>query len=295
VEWFDDTGIKICFMIAIASLPLFIASQLLNSNSLLNLRLFKDRNFSIASVITMLTAVSLYGGIYALSLYLAEIQGFSALKIGLVMMWVGVPQIFIMPFIPFLMKKVDLRVLSVVGMTLFAASNFLNTNLNMNYSGQEFQTSLIIRAIGQPLFLIPLSAIGMSMILPSSAGNAASIYNVMRNLGGSIGIALTGTLVLVRERFHFGRYVEHLSTYSSTTTDRLEMIQHYLMASGSDSPTSKMQSMDLLFLTAHREAAIQAFSDVFKLLALCLVFCTFLIFFLKKVKEVKTDGESHSF
>src|ERR1017187_6919764 len=124
-----------------------------------------------------------------------------------------------MPFLPFLMKRVDSRILAVIGLALFSFSNYLNTQLNGDYSGNQFIISLIIRAIGQPLFIIPLSSVGMSNVTPAEVGNASSIYNVLRNLGGSFGIALTGTFAISREGFHFSNIVGNLSLLDSHLTE----------------------------------------------------------------------------
>ncbi len=290
VEWFEDFNIRICFLFCIISLPLFLAIQLLKTNPLLNLNLFKNRNFSVSALITMLSAIALYGGMYALSLYLGQIQNYSAQNIGQVMMWLGIPQLIIMPLIPFLLRKVDPRILSAIGLALFAFSNYLNAHLNSDYSGDQFIFSLIIRAIGQPLFVIPLSSIGMSSITPSEAGNASSIYNVLRNLGGSIGIALTGTFAIARENLHFGQHVERMSALDTTVLDRLKGMQMYLISMGADLNESKGLSLRMLMGLTHRESLIEAFSDVFAVLCYGLFVCLLLLYVLNRAKT----GDSHN-
>ena len=196
VQWFDDPTIQIMTLVSVSALSIFLAAQILKKEPLLKLKLLLNHNFAIAAFITMIAGAALYGGIYALSLYLGQLQNYSATDVGSVMMWVGIPQLFVMPLLPFLMRRVDLRVLAGIGMLLFAASNFLNAHLDMDYGGDQFKFSLLIRALGQPLFMIPLSTIGMALISHEDTGDASSIFNMLRNLGGSIGIAIAGTFVI---------------------------------------------------------------------------------------------------
>lgn len=289
VEWFEDSKVKICLLLTICALPLFILHQYFKDDPLLDLKLFKKRNFSLSATITMLTAIALYGGIYALSLYLGQIQNYSASQIGHVIMWIGIPQLLIMPLMPFAIKKVDARVLATIGILLFAYSNIANTNLNYDYTGEQFKFSLILRALGQPLFMIPLSAIGMATILPSESASASSIFNVMRNLGGSIGIALTSTLASTRHAFHLNHNIENISLLNNISVERIKQIQYYLMSNGSDSEISSQQAVKLLVLNAQRESLVQAFSDIFFIMAMCLAAAGVLVFMLKKV-QISSDN-----
>jgi DHA2 family multidrug resistance protein len=254
--------------------------------------LFREINFSLTSIITMMSAIALYGGMYGLSLYLGQIQNYSSIDIGTVMMWVGIPQLFVMPMVPTLMKKVDLRLLTVVGLGLFACSNYLNVNLNSDFGGDQFKISLIIRALGQPLFMIPLSALGMAAISPAQVANASAILNSMRNLGGSIGIALVGTIITVRQASHFSRLVDHLSLFEAGTTERLTMLQNGLMLQGIDATSGKTLALQAVIAQAQKESVIMAFGDVFLLMGLGLVLCLPLIFFMKKTKA-GIPGEMH--
>ncbi|MGZ3686867.1 MAG: DHA2 family efflux MFS transporter permease subunit [Bdellovibrionota bacterium] len=293
VQWFEDELIQICTLICIGSMASFMAIQLLRKDPLLNLRLFLDRNFGLSALITMLSAIALYGGIYALSLYLGQIQNYGALQIGQVMMWVGIPQLFVMPMVPWLMKKVDPRILVVAGMGLFAYSNLINSQLNMDFAGEQFRFSLIIRAIGQPLFVIPLSALAMGMIHPGEAGNASSIYNVMRNLGGSIGIAMAGTFLVGRQALHAGQVMAKLGQYDSLTNDRLSMIQTGLMIAGQDSQSARAGATKLLVGIAQREAIIQSFGDVFWVISVLLGLCILMVLLLRNDGNQGAGGAPH--
>lgn len=284
-QWFEDEVIRVGTLLAICSLSAFLAIQLLKKEPLLNLKILLNRNFAISTLITMLTSGALYGGIYSLSIYLGQLQGYTASGIGKVMMWVGIPQIFIMPLLPFLMKKVDLRVLAAFGMVLFAVSNVLNSSLDINYSGDQFKFALFLRALGQPLFLIPLTQIGMSMISAEDSGSASAIFNMTRNLGGSVGIALAGTCIVSRQSLHLNHFMEFLSTSSTKVTSALQMLELGFRQKGLDLFAAQRGAQRVLIGIAQRDSFIMAFGDIFTLLAVGSLISTVLIFGLKKVAE----------
>jgi DHA2 family multidrug resistance protein len=287
VEWFEDGRIKICFLLVLVSLPSFIFIELYSKNPILNLRLLGKPEFGITAIMTMMAAMALYGGVYALSLYLGQVQGYSASQIGKVMMWSGIPQLLIMPLVPWLMQKWDSRWLIAIGFSLFALSNQMNSALNSFYSGDQFTFSLIVRALGQPLFIIPLSSMGMGMVAPSDAASASAIYNVLRNLGGSIGIAITSTFAISREALHYNRHFETLTATDLNLNQAITGVQHYFVIwGGMELGRAKAAAIQILSKLVHREALIETFSDVFQILCFGLLGCLFCTILLKKQKLV---------
>ncbi len=293
VEWFENDSIRISSLICLFSLPLFLMTQIFSPNPLLSLKLLKDKNFSFSVFITTIAAIALYGGVYSLSIYLGQIQNYSALHIGEVMMWIGIPQLVVMPMMPFLMNRLDSRLLVLIGLLFFAVSNYLNCGLNYDYSGEQFRYSLILRALGQPLFMIPLSAIGMAKILPSESGNAAAIYNVMRNIGGSIGIAISGTFLISRSGEKFNQLSEFLSLSNPAATERIIGIQRYFMLQGSDSVSAKEKAILVLKGLMTRESIIQSFGDVFYLFFIGLLICFFLVLFMSRAEKKAANLMDH--
>jgi DHA2 family multidrug resistance protein len=241
----------------------------------------------------MLTAASLYGGIYALSIYLGQIQNYSAQQIGLVMMWVGIPQIFLMPLIPFVLKKFDARVPIIIGLALFAYSNYLNSFLSADYAGDQFRISLIFRALGQPLIIIPLSAVGMGSIMPSEAGQASSIFNVMRNLGGSIGIAFTSTLMLSRQNANFSSMIQSVTLHDQSTVDRLNAFQMVFMVNKSSIVEAKSQALTALSFALQKQAAIKTFCQIFNMMSATTAACVLLTLFLRSQKRAGSEDLFH--
>lgn len=283
-EWFDSNVIRFCFLAAVVSLPLFVVRQLTIPKPLLRLTLLGQRNFALGTFITALAGCALFSGIYGLSLYLGQVQDYSASQIGKVLMWVGLPQLLVMPIVPWLMRKVDLRILSGFGILLFAWSNLMNSVLDLNYGGDQFQLSLLVRALGQPLFVIPLSVMAMATIKKEESGDASSIFNVMRNLGASIGIAMTSTVLVHQQSAHFNRFSELVSLFDYRVAEAFFNTENKLKAWGLDSVTARVQTAHELLRNPMRDSVIQAFSDIFFILTFILLVCVLAIACMKKTE-----------
>lgn len=289
-DWFDSNPIRYCLLAVILTLPVFVARQVTIEKPLLRLRLFAERNFALGTLVTALAGCALFSGIYGLSLYLGQIQDYSAAQIGKVLMWVGLPQIAVMPFVPWLMRKVDLRVLAGFGLLLFGWSNQMNSVLDLNYGGEQFQLSLLIRALGQPLFVIPLSVMAMAGIKKEDSGDASSIFNVMRNLGASIGIALTSTLLVRQQSAHFARFSEAVSIHNFHIFEDLFTKENKLKGEGLSAVNARVEAAHEMLKNPMRDSVIQAFSDIFVVLTFILLVSVVAIAFLKKTRPPEGPG-----
>lgn len=284
VQWFEDESIQICSLVAFGSLTAFLLTQIVSENPLLKLRVLLDRNFSIAVVITTISGAALYGGIYSLSLFLGQLQNYSATDIGAVMMWIGLPQILVMPLLPLMMKYVDMRILAAIGIGLFSLSNFLNSGLDYNFAGEQLKFSLLVRAIGQPMFMIPLSIIAMNMVKPEHSADASSIFNMMRNMGGSIGIALAGTFMVSRQSLHQGHMMEQVHMNNTSIVERLYQFEMFLRSKGLDVTAAKTGALKFILGIVQRDSYILAFSDIFFTLGSGLLICVVLVLLTRKTQ-----------
>src|SRR3989344_5502768 len=194
-DWLESDLIVALGSIALISLITFVIVQFSKPNPLINLGILGNRNFGLSSISSIGMGVGLYGSIYLLPLYLAQMQNYSALQIGEVIMWMGVPQLFLIPLVPKLMKVVSPKWLCTIGFGLFGLASFSSGVLNPDFAGPQFNQIQIIRALGQPLIMVTISLIATAYILPQDAGSASSLFNILRNLGGAIGIALLATLL----------------------------------------------------------------------------------------------------
>jgi DHA2 family multidrug resistance protein len=283
-DWFGSQLIVRLSILAVIFLALFFAIELTRKQPFINLRLIKNRNFGLASVVNVSLGVGLYGSIYVLPLYLAQIQRYNALQIGQVLIWAGVPQLFIIPFIPKLMQRIDVRFMVALGVALFSVSAFMNARLTYQTGYDQLIWSQLVRAMGQPLIMVPLTSIATAGLPPKDAGSASGLFNMMRNLGGSIGIAALATLLTTREQFHSNRLGDSVSLYNSQTQERINQLTQYFTNRGADLSTAQDQAIKAIDNIVRREAFVMAFNDCFYFIGIALLVSGIAILFFKKVK-----------
>jgi DHA2 family multidrug resistance protein len=284
-DWFNSDLIVYLTIISVIFLSLFFLIELTQKRPFINLRLLRRRNFGLASIVNVSMGVGLYGSVYILPLYLGQIQQYNAMQIGEVIMWAGFPQLLIVPMVPKLMQRVDLRVIIGTGVSLFAVSCFMNAYMTHDYGINELRLSQLVRAMGQPLIMIPLSTIATSGMEKQEAGSASGLFNMMRNLGGSMGIAALATLVTQREQFHSNQLGDSVSLYNPATQERLNQMTQYFVSRGSDLSVANDQAMAAISNIVRREAYVMAFNDCFYFVGIALLLSGIAVLFFKKVKS----------
>jgi DHA2 family multidrug resistance protein len=271
-DWFGSPFIVRLSLVAAVSLTLFIWIELTADKPLLNLRLLLRRNFGLGSIANVILGMALYGSVFLLPSYLSRMQGYNAQQVGEVLAWTGLPQLVLIPFVPRLMRRFDARLLVAVGLGLFAASCFLNIDLNKDYSGPQLLVPNLVRAIGQALVMTPLSVLATGGIEREQAGSASAMFNMMRNLGGSIGIAALQTLLTRREQFHSSVITPTVSLLNEATRQRLAMMQRYFMSSGiADPATAWHDAIVAVGRTVRQQAYFLAYGDTFFLMGATLL------------------------
>ena len=292
-DWFGSDLIRTPAIIAAIFLTFFVINELRAKYPLVNLRLLKRRNFALGTLSSVALGFALYGSVYALPLYLAVVHEYSAAQIGQVMIWSGLPQLFITPFIPRLMRMVDSRWLVGFGLVLFGISCGMNGFMSHDYAGEQLVISMIVRALGLPFIITPLSALTTSGIEREQTGSASALFNMMRNLGGSIGTALAATVIIQREQFHSFRIHERLSYSDPGVREFLQNATQNLHHAGASLWTAKSQALQLLAGMVRQESFVMAFSDVFLCFALVLLLGAATAIFMKRVSWSAAAAGGH--
>lgn len=283
-DWFGSGMIVRLTAIAVIFLSIFFWIELTRKQPFINLRLLKNRNFALASIINIAMGLGLYGSVYIMPLYLGQIQNYNAMQIGEVLMWVGFPQLVLIPFVPKLMQRIDLRLLVAIGISLFAVSCFMNAQLTNQTGIDQLRWSQLVRACGQPLIMVPISSIATAGLATAQAGSASGLFNMLRNLGGSMGIAAIATLLSQRQQFHSNRLVDAVSLYNPAVQQRLAEMTQYFASRGADAVTAQTQALAAIANVTRREAYVMAFNDCFYFVGCALLLSGIAVLFLKKVK-----------
>jgi DHA2 family multidrug resistance protein len=290
-DWFGSAFIVRLAVIAAVSLTAFVAIELSVKKPLLNLRLLVRRNFGFGILANFLLGIALYGSVFILPVYLARIQGYNAEQIGLVLAWTGFPQLLLIPLVPSLLKRFDARLVIGTGFALFAASNFMNIWLTADSAADQLFWPNVVRAFGQALVFAPLSAVATAGIEKENAGSASALFNMMRNLGGAIGIAVLQTVLTKREQFHSNMLTRSVSLLEQATRTRLSQLTGYFMAHGaSDQAAASHKAVVAIALRIRQQANIMAFSDTFFLLGSTLVVALLASLMLRKADHLDAGG-----
>jgi len=290
-DWFGSPFIVRFAVIAAIALPLFVIIELTRKNPLLNLRLLFRRNFGFGVLANFLLGVALYGSVYILPVYLSRVQGYNSEQIGTVLAWTGLPQLVLIPLVPRLMKRIDPRIMIGVGFGLFAASNFMNIYMTNDYAADQLFWPNVVRAVGQALMFAPLSAVATAGIEAVNAGSASALFNMMRQLGGAIGIAALQTLLTKREQYHSNVLSQSVSVFEQATRTRIEELTHYFMNHGViDGVDAAHRAYVAIGHIVQKQAYILAFSDTFYALGAALIVAMLASLLLKKPDRLDAGG-----
>ena len=200
-------------------------------------------------------------------------------QIGETIMWSGMPQLIMMPVAVLLLRRLDARLLLSIGLVLFSSSSFLNATLTDLSGYEQLRWTQLVRALGMPLVIVPITTLATSDIEPEQSGSASSLFNMFRNLGGSIGIALLATQLDLREKFHSVRLGEAVTAYSAATADCMLQLGQQLVARGSDAIGAAQQGVALISRKVFREALVMAYSDCFFILGALLLSMVVFVWF----------------
>lgn len=293
-DWFGSPFIVKLAVIAAVSLVLFIANELIVEKPLLRLRLLTQRSFGFGTTSAAFLGFALFGTVYLLPAYLGEVQHYNAEQIGAVLAWTGLPQLVLIPLVPKLMQRFDIRFIAFTGMSLFALSAFMNTTMSLDYAGDQLFVPNIIRAIGQALTLAPLSAISLGSVAPQDAAAASGISNMMRNLGGAVGTALLATIVTKREQFHSNIIGQSVHLGREEVRTRIEQMTNFFLAHGvTDPATAHQQAIIALGNAVKQQALVMGFSDTFAVVGIVLVIAGIAILLTGKPKGAVAAGGGH--
>ncbi len=282
-DWFGSAFIVRLAVIATVFLSLFIWIELVREKPLVELRMLLRRNFGLGTLANFLLGFALYGSVFILPQYLGQVHGYNAEQIGSVMAWTGLPQLLIIPLVPKLMAKYDLRAIVSVGFCIFAGSCLMNTHMSPEYAGDQMWIPNIVRAAGQALVLAPLTGVAMVGIAPQESGAASGVFNMMRNLGGAFGTALLATIVTKREQYSSNVIGSSVTIFRESVRDRIAHLTEYFMAHGSVDPSAAHhRALIALARLIRKQALILGFSDTFAVLGIVLVLAAALVILTKK-------------
>jgi MFS transporter, DHA2 family, multidrug resistance protein len=273
-NWFDDGSIRAFTVISAVGAALFFWRVLVYRHPVVDLRAFLNRNFSLGCLYGFVLGVGLYGSIFLLPMFLARVRGLNSLQIGLIMMVTGVAQFLSAPLAAILSRRLDQRAMLALGLVLFGTGVYLNSFLTNQSDYWELFLPQVVRGFSLMLCFMPINTLALGTLPPETLKNASGLYNLMRNLGGAIGLAVFNTLIIERFALHAQRIAEHTSLTHPNIQAYLDGLSERL---GALLPAdSGLTGTKVLARLIEREATVLTFNDCLGVMAL--VFAVALLF-----------------
>ncbi len=270
-DWFGSHFILTLAIIAAIALVIFIARELLTEHPVVDLRVFKVRTYSTGVFLMTLLGFGLYGGLVILPLLLQTLLGYPALQAGIALFPRGFGSFLMMPTVGFLLTRFDARKMLSAGVLVTAISFMMLGTLNLSIGYWQVFWPQLIQGLAMGMVFVPLTTITMDPIPNERMGNATSIFNLMRNLGGSMGIAASTTLVARREQLYFNLLGRHVNPYSLRSRMLRSSLQQMFFAKGADWATATARANALLFRIVERHSAMLAYNATFWTLAVIFI------------------------
>jgi len=286
-DWFSSLSIRILTALCISGLALFIVRELTTRSPVVDLRALADRTFSTSVFLVSMLGFVLYASLVLLPIYVQTLLGYPAFQAGLAVSPRGLGALATTPLCGYLANKVDPRKLLVFGMLLGGITMFDLSGLNLNAGYWDIFWPQVFQGVALSFLFIPIMAAGVSHISKEKMGNATSIFNLMRNIGGSFGIALMTTFLTRRNQFHQNHLVSNITIYDSETRQMLQGMVAWFQFQGADAYTASQRALAALYGLVQRHAAMLSFVEAFWIMGvLFLAMVPFVVFLRKPLRQV---------
>ena len=292
-DWFSSRWITSLALLSAAMLIIFIIHELTTSEPVLHLRVFKERTYATGVFLMTTLGFVLYGSLVLLPLFLQTVLGYPAIEAGIAMAPRGLGSFIAMPIIGFLTAKIDSRKLLVVGLLGGSVTLYMLGSLNLQVGIWDIFWPQFLQGLSMGLVFVPLTTVTMSLIAREEMGNATSLFNLMRNMGGSVGIAATATMLNRSAQTQYNQLGAHVSGFDVHVRQLLEQIRAGFMARGMDFTTATQAAYAALSGTVSQQAVMVAFVQLFRLLALVFVVVVPLVFLMRKPKSGQPAVSTH--
>jgi len=270
-------------LIAVVALIAFVIWELRTKEPIVNLRVLANRNFATGTALIATVGVALYGTTALLPLFLQTLLGYPALQSGLAVSPRGIGAIVSMIIVGRILGKIDGRYLIVFGFAILAVSTYLLGDIDLEITVRSIAWPQVWSGFALGFVFVPLTVLTTGTLRNEEIGNATGIYNLMRNVGGSFGIAAVTTMLARGAQAHQAAMVSHLTPYDPVFRERLSEMVANFTAHG-NVVTATQQAYGAMYQTLVRQATLLAYIDIFRILALICLICLPAGLLFKKVR-----------
>jgi MFS transporter, DHA2 family, multidrug resistance protein len=284
-EWLQDTSVAVFAWVCGISAIAFFYRVLTAEEPIVDIRAFANRNFGIGCLISFCVGIGLYGLTYMYPRYLSEVRGYSALMIGETMFVSGITMFLMAPVVGRLMQKVDLRLIIAAGLVIFAMGSYQMTWITREYDFYELLLPQILRGIGMMMAMVPTNNIALGTLEPHLVKNASGLFNLTRNLGGAVGLAVINQVLNERTDLHIARLQDRVNWGNASAVEMLNQYTQRLQGMGD----SALMALKQLSQLVHRQAVVMAYGDAFVMLTFFYLGLSLMVIFLKKTSFASSE------
>jgi len=265
LDWFASPSVRLLALTSVVSLITFIWHELRTEHPVVDLRILKSRQLAVGVVFGLVLGVCLYATVFVLPVYLQNIRHFTANQTGLVILPGALASAFTMAFMGRLQGKFDARLSIAAGIGVFALAMWKHAHFTTESGMSDFFWPLIFRGVGLGLIFVPLTNLALADLPMSKIPNGTGLFNLMRQLGGSVGIALSATLLQRFTAIHRADLAANVTPYAEATRERIAMISNALIARGDVPAIAQTKAIGFLNGIVTREAMMLSFEQLFLL------------------------------
>ncbi|PCD02143.1 EmrB/QacA family drug resistance transporter [Sphingomonas spermidinifaciens] len=276
-QWFESREIIELTILSVLGFASLFVGQFVAKRPVIKLKLLLDRQFGAVALMGVVLGMMLYGTAYVIPQFLAAIADYNALQAGQIVLLSGIPSILLMPFTPILIRKIDIRIAVGFGFLVMAYSCWIDTTLTSEAVGADFVESQLLRGVGTIFGFLFLNQAAIASVPREDAGDAAGLFNAVRNLGGSL--ALAGIATVQDQRFYF-----HSRRIEETLPANSEAVQGYL-GGLTQALGNTEAALRTLGGTIQREALVMTYNDIFVVLAVLIAVAAPLVLFLRPLPK----------
>jgi len=292
-NWFSDQTIRTCAAIAAISGTLFVVRSLTYAYPVVDLRALSNRNFLVGSILSFVTGIGIFSTIYLTPLFLGYVRGFSAWQTGMAVFSTGVASLVGVPIYVMLARKIDMRWLMMFGLVSFGLSMWSFTFITHDWGGDQLLIPQILRGFPQVFAVAPAVTLGLGSLPPERLKYASGLFNMMRNLGGAVGIAVCGLVLNDQTNLHFVDIASNLTPANGAMQALLSDLGTRLSGTLGSAPAGHLAALEQLRAIAYREASTMAYADAFRVIMVAFLVTTPLALLLRKVAAPQPAGNGH--
>ncbi|MFD0795820.1 DHA2 family efflux MFS transporter permease subunit [Mucilaginibacter litoreus] len=292
-DWFAKTYIIVLTVMAVIGTILFIWRELSTDHPIVNFSIMRHRSFAVGMFTSFILGFGLYGSVFVFPVFCQNLLGFNAQQTGELLFPGGLCTIAMMPFIGKMLNKgVPAQFMATGGMFLFFVFTWMLSNSTLATGEKDVLVPLLVRGVGMALLFVPLTTLAMADLKGPEIGQGSGLNNMMRQLGGSFGIASLTTLIHVRQGFHRSNLITNINPYNPAFNERFNLLMHGFMAKGKSMIDATHMAYAAIEGTIIRQTLLLTYDDAYWVSGLIMLFSIPLLY-LQPFKRLKAVADAH--